>query len=194
MEKYDVLEPGHFYHIYNRGNNKENLFVEDSNYSHFLNLIKKHISPIADVYAYCLLKNHFHLLIKIKSSEELSSIKKINLDKLSQPFSNLFNAYTKAINKKYNREGSLFKVRFKRNRITDLNYLRNVNLYIHLNPLKHSFTENYQEYLYSSYKSILSSKPIILKREEVIELFDDKDNFIHVHKENEQSDNFKEIE
>lgn len=143
MEKYDALEPDHFYHIYNRGNNKENLFFEHSNYLHFLNLTKKHIVPIADVYAYCLLKNHFHFLIKMKSIEELKLMNKVNLDKLSQPFSNLFNGYTKAINKKYNREGSLFKVRFKRNRITDLDYLRNVISYIHLNPKKHGFTDNY---------------------------------------------------
>ncbi len=193
MEKYDVLEPDHFYHIYNRGNNKENLFFEESNYLHFLNLVKKHIVPIADVYAYCLLKNHFHLLIKMKSIEELSSIK-INLEKLSQPFSNLFNAYTKAINKKYNREGSLFKVRFKRNRITDVNYLRNVICYIHLNPYKHRFTNNYQEYLYSSFRSILSSKSTILKREEIIELFDDKENFKYVHLEFEKSNHFEELD
>jgi putative transposase len=97
MEKYDVLEPDYFYRIYNRGNNKGDLFFENSNYKHFLKLLKKHIVPIADIYAYCLLKNHFHLLIKIKSSEELSGT---NKNKLSQPFSNLFNAYTKAINKK----------------------------------------------------------------------------------------------
>lgn len=191
MEKYDVLEPDYFYHIYNRGNNKENLFFEDSNYLHFLNLLKKHVMPIADVYAYCLLKNHFHLLVKIKLSEEL--LEK-NTNKLSQSFSNLFNAYSKAINKKYNREGSLFKVRFKRNRITDMTYLMNVVSYIHLNPVKHGFTSNFKEYAHSSFKSILSSKPTVLKRTELIEIFEDKENFIKVHESNKYTGNFEEIE
>ena len=146
------------------------------------------------MYAYCLLKNHFHLLIKIKSVEELLSLNKINLDKLSQPFSNLFNAYTKSINKKYNREGSLFKVRFKRNRITDINYLRNVILYIHLNPVKHNFTNNFQKYTYSSYVSILSFKKTVLKRNEVIDLFEDSENFIQVHLESQKKGNFEELE
>jgi REP element-mobilizing transposase RayT len=191
MEKYDVLEPDHFYHIFNRGNNKEDLFYENSNYLYFLNLLKKHVAPIADVYGYCLLKNHFHLLIKIKSGDELISI---NHNKLSQPFSNLFNAYTKAINKKYQREGSLFKVRFKRNRISDIKYLRNVISYIHLNPIKHGFINKFEAYPYSSYKSILSFKTTILKRAEIIEIFEDRANFIQVHLEDKLRNNFEELD
>ncbi len=129
MEKQDVLEHDCFYHIFNRGNNKENLFIEDENYFHFLKLIKNHLATIVDIYSYCLMKNHFHLVLKIKSKKEIESILPIN--KIHQPFSNLFNAYTKAINKKYNREGSLFKVRFKRERIETENYLMNV---IIINP------------------------------------------------------------
>ena len=145
MEKYDILEPDTFYHIYNRGNNKEDLFLEPENYSHFLNLVKTHLIEIADIYGYCLLKNHFHLVLKIKSKTELPG-KYHSGNKLSQPFSNLFNAYTKAINKWYDREGSLFRVRFKRERISDLNYLRNAIIYIHLNPVKHSFSKDYSIY------------------------------------------------
>lgn len=182
MEKYDILEPDCFYHIFNRGNNNEDIFKEPDNYYHFLKLLKKHILPIADIYAYCLLKNHFHLLIKIRSFENLKiNDKLVNFKNLSQPFSNLFNAYTKSINKRYNREGSLFKVRFKRNRITSEEYLRNTILYIHLNPVKHGFTENFENYDYSSYRSILSNKRTELKRREVIEFFGDKENFIIVH-------------
>lgn len=133
-------------------------------------MLKKHILPIADIYAYCLLKNHFHLLIKIRSFESLKIDNKlVNFKNLSQPFSNLFNAYTKSINKRYNREGSLFKVRFKRNRITSEEYLKNAILYIHLNPLKHGFTDTFKNYEYSSYRSILSNKRTELKRREVID-------------------------
>lgn len=183
MEKYDVLESDCFYHIFNRGNNKEDIFKESDNYYHFLKLLKKHILPIADIYAYCLMKNHFHLLIKIKSFQNLQVDDKLmKLKNLSQPFSNLFNAYTKSINKRYNREGSLFKVRFKRNRMTNEEYLKNAILYIHLNPLKHGFTDNFENYEYSSYRSILSNKRTELKRREVIDFFGNKENFILVHK------------
>ncbi len=182
MEKYDILEPDFFYHIYNRGNNKENLFLEEENYIHFFNLIKKHLCPIVHVYAYCLLKNHFHLLIKIKSKIEIEDVYS-NINNLSQPFSNLFNAYTKAINKKYDRDGSLFKVRFKRERIDNDNYLRNVITYIHLNPVKHRFANDFCKYEFSSFNSIMSVKPTLLKRVEVLKYFENRENFLFVHKE-----------
>jgi putative transposase len=193
MEKYDILEPDCFYHIYNRGNNKEDLFSEPENYSHFLKLIKTHIIEIADIYSYCLLKNHFHLVLKIKSKTELPE-KYHSGNNLSQPFSNLFNAYTKAINKWYDREGSLFRVRFKRERISDLNYLRNAIIYIHLNPVKHSFTKDYSTYLYSSFQSLISPKDTLLKRMEIFELFGDSKNFIFVHQEELKKGGFEDFD
>lgn len=193
MEKYDFLEPDCFYHIYNRGNNKEDLFFEPENYFHFLKLIKTHIVEIADIYSYCLLKNHFHLVIKIKSKTELPE-KYHSGNKLSQPFSNLFNAYTKAINNRYEREGSLFRVRFKRERITDENYLRNVIIYTHLNPVKHSFTKDYNIYLYSSFQSLISSKETLLKRNEVMELFGGLQNFFFVHQEALKKGGFEDFD
>ena len=60
------LEPGKFYHIYNRGNNRENIFSEERNYAHFLKLYAYHVGPIANTYAYCLLHNHFHLFVRAK--------------------------------------------------------------------------------------------------------------------------------
>ena len=67
--KYEPLQYNKFYHIYNRGNNGENIFIEDRNYAFFLSLIQKYILPISEVHAYCLLKNHFHLLIKTLNFE-----------------------------------------------------------------------------------------------------------------------------
>ena len=60
-----------YYHIYNRGNNRENIFKETRNYRYFLTLYAKHIEPVADTFAYCLLPNHFHWLFtftKIRSA------------------------------------------------------------------------------------------------------------------------------
>ena len=174
----DFLEETYFYHIFNRGNNKQPIFLEDANYFYFLKLVKKHILPIADIYSYCLLNNHFHLLVKIKEECEKNP---------SQSFSNLFNAYSKAFNKRYKRTGSLFQRPFKRKRITEEDYLRQLILYIHLNPENHGVVDDFEIYPFSSYSSILSNKPTNLKRIEVIELFHDKENFIFMHRNRYQN-------
>ncbi|WP_312195712.1 hypothetical protein [Epilithonimonas vandammei] len=187
MEK-EILEFGHFYHIYNRGNNKDDIFFEEDNYRYFLKLLLKYISPISDVYAYCLLKNHFHLLIRIKSEQEIntsdfkfSTIEESKSIDPSKQFSHFFNAYTQAINKCYNRTGSLLEKPFKRKRITEESYLKQVILYIHNNPVKHGLTNNVKDYKWSSYNSILSSKNSKLKRKEVLDYFEDESNFIFSH-------------
>lgn len=66
MSKLEPLLPGHYYHIYNRGNNGETLFREDRNYRYFLQLYAKHIAPVAETYAYCLMPNHFHFLVQVR--------------------------------------------------------------------------------------------------------------------------------
>lgn len=98
--KKDVFQPGAVYHLYNRGNNKEDIFIEERNYIYFLHLLKKYILPISEVYAYCLLKNHFHVALRIKEKEKLPEKYQ---EKIHLPFSNLFNTYTKSINKAYER-------------------------------------------------------------------------------------------
>ena len=60
MSKSIPLQLGKYYHIYNRGNNREDLFIDERNYHYFMRLYTKYIQPIADTYAYCLLCNHFH--------------------------------------------------------------------------------------------------------------------------------------
>jgi putative transposase len=68
--KYEKLESGYYYHIYNQGNNRENIFFKEKNYDYFLHLFKKYIVPITETYAYCLLPNHFHFLLRIKIENE----------------------------------------------------------------------------------------------------------------------------
>jgi len=72
------LDPDVFYHIYNRGNNRENIFMEERNYTYFLRLYAKHVAPVADTYAYCLLRNHFHVLVRIKPAEEMQETLKVH--------------------------------------------------------------------------------------------------------------------
>ena len=76
----EPLQNGKYYHIYNRGNNHENLFRTPDNYEHFLRLYEKYISPIAGTFAWVLMKNHFHLLVKVKDEKDIGFYKLLNSD------------------------------------------------------------------------------------------------------------------
>lgn len=182
------LENGNYYHIYNRGNNGIDLFYEIENYNHFLRLYEKYIEPIADTFAWCLMKNHFHLLVYIKENHEIDNSKlsftttdSPKLINASKQFSNLFNAYTMAMNKRYNRTGSLFEKNFKRKLVNSEVYFQKLIYYIHNNPVHHGFTEKSIEYPWTSYGTMISTKKTKLQREKVIEVFHDVENFKHYH-------------
>src|SRR5699024_1758495 len=117
MRKYhDHLEPGHFYHIYNHAIGSENLFRENKNYSFFLNKWEKYLLSYSDVWAYCLMPNHFHFLLEIKDKTFFP--KRINENRfLENQFKRLFSSYTLSFNKVYERRGSLFQKSFKRVKI-----------------------------------------------------------------------------
>ena len=183
------LESDCFYHIYNRGINGEVIFKTDRNYLFFIKKVKDNLLSVCDIYAYCLMPNHFHLLVKIKSDDDLDNLVKVqNLDKVdglhspqnifSKRFSNIFNSYSQAFNKENNRHGALIESPFKRKVISSEDYLRQCIIYIHQNPC----SGNFETYRYSSYKTVLSNSATSLKRDEVIELFEDKDNFAFCHK------------
>ena len=178
-----LIEPlihGKYYHIYNRGINSDTLFKEKRNYEYFLRLYDNHVEPIAETFAWCLMKNHFHLLIRIKNTDEINLNKKIEP---SQSFSNLFNAYTKAYNKSYNRHGPMFERPFKRKMISNEAYFQNLIAYIHNNPVHHAICEHPLNYPWSSYITCVSEKKTKLKRTEVIAFFNDLENFKYVHQQ-----------
>lgn len=189
------LEPGQYYHIFNKGNNKDKLFTKDENYRYFLKLFSKYLSDFVDTFAYCLLPNHFHFLIKIKEMEDLQNsvnsashipenheesndgINKVISDK----FRLFFMSYAKAFNKQENRQGSLFKKFFRRKRIDNQNYLLNFIAYIHINPVHHGMTTDFGNYPHSYFKMIFSDKKTLLKRDEVLDWFGGKNEFENSH-------------
>lgn len=184
MQAIHPLEPGRYYHIYNRGINSCDLFTEEDNYAYFLNLYEKYIDPIAETFAWVVMPNHFHLLVRLKEVNERDLTGFKNLSGLKPPhqhFSNLFNAYTKAFNKRNNRHGSLFERAFKRKLIEDESYLKQLVLYIHNNPVHHGFCSHPIEYGWSSYLTCVSPKPTNLKHDETMEWFDNEANFKSVH-------------
>lgn len=176
-----MLEQGKYYHIFNRGNNREDLFKEEKNYDYFLKLYAHHIDPAADTFAYCLLKNHFHFLIKVK--EHLPGLQNLEgVVHASNAFSNLFNAYAKSINKVYKRSGSLFEKNFRRIEVSSDKYFTRLIHYIHFNPQKHRFTEDFRTYAHSSYQLILSDKQTNIQRVKIIDWFGGRNDFIEFHK------------
>lgn len=184
------LEYGQFYHIYNRGINSCNLFYKNENYEHFLHLYDKYISSVAETFAWVLMKNHFHLLVRIKQEDKISfpenhrGFKNLDgLDRINKQFSNLFNAYTKAINKRYNRTGSLFEHPFKRLKIESDNQLKYLVYYIHHNPIHHGFCDHFLDYPWSSYITMVSPKETKLKRDEVLCWYNNESNFVKSHNE-----------
>ena len=184
------LDPGTFYHVYNRGNNGQNIFFEKRNYALFLQKYAKYVSPVADTYAYCLLGNHFHILIRTKSEKEITLFKgdrvlnPVSLEAgkiVSLQFSHLFNSYTQTINKTYNRTGSLFERPFRRILVTSDAYFSQLVYYIHFNPQKHGFVDGFEDWEYSSYHSHLENKPTKLNRDEVIKWFGGKSEYQKFH-------------
>jgi REP element-mobilizing transposase RayT len=214
-----ILEYDKYYHVYNRGNNGEDLFVDGNDYNCFLRSLEKYLYPVADIYAWVLMKNHFHLLLRIKEETEITYYRLSNADrsvyavrfdkekwhttrnltasagpvsvseiKFKHPNSTLhishfFNSYAKYFNKKYKRTGALFQRPFKRIEIDSNLYCRQLMVYIHTNPVHHGFTDDYTNYTWSSYKAILLKSPTYYKHMEVLEWFDNPDNFIFVHRQ-----------
>ncbi len=199
----EPLIPGKYYHIYNHANGNEQLISEDKNYRFFLLKIKEYIVPVADIYTYCLMPNHFHILARIKDEEiltgllklktesitNLQTLKQSNLvqnekelsDYVSKQFSNLFSSYTQAFNLLYNRRGSLFLKNFKRKNIDDDTYFVRLINYIHFNPVVHGFVNRPADWKYSSYNAIVSSAPTLVLRDDVLNWFDGLGNFMHCH-------------
>ena len=199
--KIETLEPGNYYHIYNRGNNGEKIFFEDANYSYFLQLYQKYISPVAKTYAWGLLRNHFHFLVYLKEEKEISKSdfnystrSEVSAINPSRQFSHLFNACTQAVNKKYSRTGSLFEKPFERKRIDSEDYLRKLILYIHNNPVHHKVTSTIESYPWTSYPAFLGEEKILLARQEVIDLFGDLENLKFCHQRITNSEPFQGLE
>ena len=185
------LEPNCFYHIYNRGINGDKVFEEEQNLIFFMKQFLKYMINVCDVYAYCLMPNHFHFVIKVKSEKELLIFenektrenKKDGLHSIqnvvSKQLSRFISSYTQSYNKVHKRHGALFESPFKRKKIENIEYLKNVIIYVNQNPT--DINLNFRSYKFSSYITVLSLLSTNVKRKDVIELFYDLENFIYCH-------------
>lgn len=186
----DPLFPERYYHIYNRGINGQDLFKEEKNYSYFLQKYFKFVLPVANIFAYCLLKNHFHILLRVRTETEIREhcrdrVKEANvmpIEKLiSKAFNSFFKSYSATINTTYHRTGRLFEEPFLRIPVNDNAYLTTLIMYIHTNAEKHGFVDDFSDYPFSSYRIHLSDDPTELERKDVIDWFGGRDTFERMH-------------
>ena len=177
--------PGEFYHLYNRGTEKREIFLDNTDRERLLVLLYlcnnaapvdlksqgrtleeiakiKRENTLVDIAMYCFMPNHFHLLVRAKDEKGVSRF-----------MQKMLTAYTMYFNKKYERTGALFQGKFKAKQVSGDNYLKYLISYIHLNPIKildPQWKENgikdriqakefLHSYTYSSYLDYISSSP-----------------------------------
>jgi REP element-mobilizing transposase RayT len=194
MKYLDSFEPRKFYHVFNHAVGFENLYKDAENKRYFLKKYIEYITPICHTYAYCLMHNHFHFMVKVRSEEELLNFFAIEKQKevvpsyhdiVMQEFSNFFNAYAKAFNKQWKRRGALFVDNVRRIELNSPTYQKEVIRYIHFNPIKHGFADRVQDWEFSSFNSLISTKETLLERAEVLNWFGGLDTFKSLHQFND---------
>lgn len=203
------LQPDTSYHIFNHANGFENIFREPENYRFFMEKYQLYISPIAETYAYCLMPNHFHLVVRIRKRDVIAGlilksnnnnnninifpkvqnfgkdefiIRDSEIEKyLSKQFANLFSCYTQSFNKVNHRRGSLFIKNFKREPITSKEQFLNSVIYTHRNPIHHGFRDRFEDWPYSSYFGIISNDEPAVEIGKLLKLFGGLDHFKQKH-------------
>ena len=141
--------PGAFYHITSRGNEQNNIFKNDRDYERFLTYIETSVQRYrAIIHAYCLMNNHYHLLLETP------------MGNLSQIMRHINGAYTTYYNTKRQRAGHLFQGRYKAILIEADEYAEELSRYIHLNPVRAGIVEKPEEYQWSSYQYYIGKKQI----------------------------------
>lgn len=198
----DAFIENQIYHVYNRTNNKEALFKSDKDRYCFLSHFDFYTAAFLDTYSWCLLPNHFHLLVKIKNyetviayiiskpSKELCSTERKFLQQkatihelINNVFQRFLISYTMKFNHHYERKGNLLHRPFKHVLINKETQFSQAAIYINANAQKHKIVNDFTKYKWSSYKTILSEQPTKLLRNDLLEWFGGKVQFIKVLKE-----------
>ena len=149
---------GHYYHLYNRGVNRQPIFFHDENWAYFIKRLRHYCKPdLIDIIAYCLMPNHYHFLVYLKD-DNLS-------EKIMQPFTV---SYTKAVNRQQGRTGPVFQGPFKAKLVDKDEYLLHLSRYIHLNPVLAGRVENPAKWVFSSYRDYVGLRNGTLPEPDVV--------------------------
>ena len=157
-----VEYPGAYYHVINRGNNQEHIFKNDRDKEKFLEYLEKAVERFSIIiHTYCLMGNHFHLLVETAEPNLSLAMQWINV------------SYATYFNRKRGRHGHLFQGRFKAILIDADEYLKHLSRYIHLNPVRAKMVSNPAEYNWSSYPAFIGKqkKPQFLQTDWLLASF-----------------------
>ncbi len=170
--------PESYYHAYARGSSRQPIFLDASDYRYFIYLFNRYLSKekfisktgvpypsyreSIDLLSFCLMRNHFHMLLYQKDDGAMSSFMK-----------SVLSSYTRYFNLKYKRTGAIFESTYKAVRIDDDSYLQHITRYIHLNP------RYWEKYKYSSLKYYRDgSEPEWLKNGKILCLFPSRSEYM----------------
>ena len=173
MSRRDIhFEQGGYYHIFNRGVARHKIFYEEKNYIYLLKKVKTLI-PRSDltIIAYCLMPNHYHFLIRQDAELPVSAF-----------IQNLFNSYSKAVNKMYKRSGTLFEGKCRAKQVQEEAYLLHLCRYIHRNPVdaERPLVNDLKNWHYSNYLEWIGERSGILVDERFVhEHFASAEDYIH---------------
>lgn len=178
-----IFEADNLYHVYNRAHKGLKLFYEPEDYLQLLFKIEEYIAPYADIYAFSLLPNHFHIFFHQNHVPFPLFINKTTCvdDFMYNQFRKLFIGHTRMINHKYDRYGGLFCTPYRRINVETHDYALQLLYYIHWNHVHHDLGKTLMDYPYSSYSHYLFDHPTFIKKETVFNWFDGKENFIKQH-------------
>lgn len=170
--------PGAYYHLYNRGVNREKIFFERENYLFFLRQLRKYFKrELVSIIAYCLMPNHYHLIIYLNTN---------NLANIMQRFTL---SYSKAINKRYSRVGALFQGPFKAIQVDRNEYLIHLSRYIHLNPVEANIINKAEDWEFSSYRDYIGiRKGTLIAPDIVLTQFNSRNDYEQFVKKYEEKD------
>lgn len=202
MKKQVPFEVGGIYHLFNHANGRENIFERPENYTYFLRKYAERLGALVDTLAYCLMPNHFHLLIRVREEADLFAFwekKKAEEPSMVVPkgladsdllhfivqrqLHNFLGGYVKAFNKYHDRMGSLLRQNTRRKIVGENDYLINAIRYLHLTPVYHHFTDSPEDWPHSSYHAFLTDQPTRIRRDEILTWFEGRENFIRFHRE-----------
>lgn len=179
------LECGNFYHIFNRSHSDLILFDKPFHYSRFLSQAEKYLADFLDFYAYSLIPNHFHLLVRVKNIEVYKFIEKHDTvdEFLTQQFKNMFISHTKYINVTEDRHGGLFCTPFRTRLVDNADYFEQLFYYIHWNHVHHGISKKLEDYTYSSYLDYRLNLKSFVNKEFGFAWFGGKESFLKKHQE-----------
>ncbi len=174
------LEFGKIYHLFYPADNRDDLFLVGDNYRDFMELYAHYVQPVAQTYAYCLLRNHYHFLVRIKAKRSLPGAgSRKGLPQMG--FSQLFDGYAEAFGHIFQRSAPLFQQPFGRIEVSSEGQFLKLVAYIHRNPEWHGLVKDFDGWPYSSYGAFLSEEPTFLERDEVLARFGGREAFLTAH-------------